>query len=356
MIVMNTNHETANDVAEKKLSMTTNLEAHFHATAIELGAKQATSEVFAELRTAYEDRARTYHSLEHVDECITLLTDVRATLDNPAEVAMAVWFHDAVYATHPFASSEEQSAALARKSCARMGIADPVARRIASMVRATKNHQLPVEDPDVHERDAATLFDVDLAILGADPVRYARYERDVRLEYGWVPEGLYRSKRAKILRAFSARPSIYRTSPLHDRLEKRARENIDRAVIELTAKVDTLVLHATDDHLFATRAARLERRHAWSELYFVSVFTVGSRASVSVAFSPDDDGSLQIELADPRAAEVLDRLHSIPDYDHDAEHRALTSGTPAIGYSRERHRPVVGPLQPRRATAYRGNA
>ncbi|OJY16779.1 MAG: hypothetical protein BGO98_11330 [Myxococcales bacterium 68-20] len=328
----------------------------FRADAAALGARRDVDEVFAELCAAYQDESRKYHSLEHIAECLGMLAELRETLESPAEVALAIWFHDAVYATHPFASSEKRSAALAQKSCMRMGIGEPSAQRIAAMVRATKDHDPSSIAGSVHERDASALFDIDLAILGSDPVRYARFERDVRAKHAWVPEGIFRSRRAKLLGAFAARRAIYRTPILRERLEATARTNIERAVAELTATVDEVVLHPTDVHLFATRAARLEALHSWADLHFASILP-GPSPRLGVAFAPDDDGALQIALDAPYASEVVDRVRSIPEYDRDAERRAETSGVPSFVYSRERHRPVAGPLRKaERRAAYRGQA
>jgi predicted metal-dependent HD superfamily phosphohydrolase len=339
-------------------STTRDLETLFRADAAALGARRDVGGVFTQLRAAYEDQSRRYHSLEHIAECLAMLEDERSTLESPAEVAMAIWFHDAVYATYPLSSSEERSAGFAEASCTRLGIAGPSAVRIAAMVRATKDHDLTSDGARaaVHERDALTLFDIDLAILGAEPVRYARYERDVRAEYAWVLDGIFRSRRAKVLRAFAARPAIFRTPRLHDRLEAPARTNIDRAVIELTSKIDEAVLHATDNYLFVTRAARLEALHSWSELYYACILSTPLMpARLCLAFSPEDDRGLQIRLDAPHAHEVVDRVRSIPDYDHDAEQRALRREGPGIVYSRERHRAVTCPLSARARAAYREN-
>ena len=333
------------------------------ALGVEGGREREVGDVFAQLREAYEDAARAYHSIEHIAECLALLDEARSSLEAPAEVAMAIWFHDAVYATHPLADSEKRSAALAKASCARMGIPEPAAERIAAMVRATKSHELPRADRGgggaaVRERDWLTLFDIDLAILGTDPVRYARYERDVRSEYRRVPEGLYRSGRAKVLRAFLARPAIFETPRFHDRFEASARVNLERALAELTAKADALVLHATDEHLIATRAARLEVQQAWSDLHYATIVPGprGGAPRLGLAFAPDDDRALQVALDAPYASEIVDRVRTIPDYDRDAEQRGRTSGAPAIVYSYERHRPVVGPLRVQSGAAYRGSA
>jgi predicted metal-dependent HD superfamily phosphohydrolase len=88
------------------------------------------------------------------------------------------------------------------------------------MILATK-HAALAEDPDTR-----LLTDIDLAILGAPPARFADYERQIRQEYSWVPDVFFAAKRTEILRGFLARPRIYGTDFFRDRFEARARENL----------------------------------------------------------------------------------------------------------------------------------
>src|SRR5205085_2474304 len=69
--------------------------------------------------------------------------------------------------------------------------------------------------------------------IGAPPARFDEYERQVRAEYTWGPEFLFRRKRRAILEAFMARPAIYATAPLGERLEARARANLARSLARL---------------------------------------------------------------------------------------------------------------------------
>ena len=151
-------------------------------------------------------------------------------------------------------------------------------------------------------------------------------------------------------------PRIYRTPLLRDRFEAAARANIDGAVRELEAAVDELVLHATDEHVFATRAARLELLHPWSDLYYASARPGlgGTSPKLGVAFGPDDDRALEVAVDAPGAVDVVERLRSVPGYDHDEERRAESSRTPTIVYSRERHPAIDGPVRRIPRAAYRG--
>jgi predicted metal-dependent HD superfamily phosphohydrolase len=67
---------------------------------------------------------------------------------------------------------------------------------------------------------------IDLAILGAEPRSYARYEAAVRLEYGYVPEEAYHEGRHHFLQALLERPAIYANPALRDVLEDAARHNL----------------------------------------------------------------------------------------------------------------------------------
>lgn len=92
--------------------------------------------------------------------------------------------------------------------------------RVLALIMATCHDAEPT-DPD-----ARLLVDIDLAILGAAPARFAEYDAQVRTEYRWVPGWLYRRKRKQVLAGFLARLAIYGTDRFRARLEERARENL----------------------------------------------------------------------------------------------------------------------------------
>ena len=53
-------------------------------------------------------------------------------------------------------------------------------------------------------------------------------DAQVREEYRWVPDPIYRAKRKEVLAGFLARPVIYGTERFRERFEVRARENLRR--------------------------------------------------------------------------------------------------------------------------------
>jgi predicted metal-dependent HD superfamily phosphohydrolase len=83
-------------------------------------------------------------------------------------------------------------------------------------------------------KDAKLIVDIDLAILGATPERFAEYETQVRQEYAWLPSPVYKRERGRILNGFLKRKNIYSTPYFQIDHEERARENIRGSLAELS--------------------------------------------------------------------------------------------------------------------------
>lgn len=167
------------------------------------------------LKVRYAEPQRRYHTLEHIEHCLEEFDPRQAR--EPEAVELAIWFHDAVYDTRR-AENEERSAELLLALM-------PEAKSAARLILATKHHRASTPDE-------ALLVDVDLAILGQPEARFDLYERQIREEYAWVPEPIFRQKRAAILRGFLDRPFIYGTEPFRARYEAAARRNLSRTGLD----------------------------------------------------------------------------------------------------------------------------
>jgi predicted metal-dependent HD superfamily phosphohydrolase len=191
-----------------------------------LGARGEGIPIFEMLAQAYGEPARTYHNVDHLQHCLAQLDHHRAMADRPDEVEAGLWFHDAVYAPGK-SDNEERSARLAEAALREGGVGAEVAQRIAQLVLATRH-----AGPAVGE-DARLVCDVDLSILGSPPAAFDEFESRIRQEYRRVPRPLYRRSRAKILKGFLLRPSIYQTGAFRAQYEDQARKNLERAVAAL---------------------------------------------------------------------------------------------------------------------------
>ncbi|MBO9514847.1 MAG: N-methyl-D-aspartate receptor NMDAR2C subunit [Variovorax sp.] len=186
-----------------------------------LGVASPDEALLDELLACHCEAHRAYHTLQHVGECLALLEEEREHAQRPAEIALALWFHDAIYDVRRH-DNEERSAAWARQALLDAGVAQDAAERVHALVMATRHDAPP------GTTDARLLVDIDLAILGAPPERFAEYERQIRIEYAHVPPQVFEPRRREILDRFLARDPLYLTPSMRERLEAAARRNLKR--------------------------------------------------------------------------------------------------------------------------------
>jgi predicted metal-dependent HD superfamily phosphohydrolase len=204
------------------------MEATFRDAWHHLTGGAPSSELFARLRAAYQEPHRAYHNLIHIEDCLRQFEAVHSPAEHPAEVVLALWFHDAVYDPKS-KDNEERSSAWAAAELTQAGAAREAVERVRSLILATKHDAAPIGT------DAQLLVDIDLSILGRDPATFERYDLQIREEYRWVDEKTYNAARARILRQFLERRRIYQTEYFFIRYEVQARWNLERTVRELLA-------------------------------------------------------------------------------------------------------------------------
>lgn len=199
---------------------------NWNSTWKDLGVADSDEALYTELVERYSDRARSYHTLQHLEECFARLDEARSAAEQIHEIELALWFHDAIYDVRR-QDNEERSALWARDVVLGAGVSVDVADRIQALIMVTKHDGVPAA------ADEKLMVDVDLAILGAPVERFDEYERQVREEYSWVPGWLFRRKRREILRAFLSRPHIFNTEHFIAACETRARANLERSIAAL---------------------------------------------------------------------------------------------------------------------------
>jgi predicted metal-dependent HD superfamily phosphohydrolase len=176
----------------------------------------------------YSEPHRHYHTSQHLAECFEKVKSIIALAVHPAEVNVGLWFHDVIYDTRRH-DNEERSAAWARSAARELGASAESAQRIYDLIIFTRHTVEPVGI------DACVLVDADLSILGAPPARFQEYEAQVRSEYEWLPDAMFRSARARILKDFLGRPHLYCTAHFRQRYEAQARRNLQQSLVHLEA-------------------------------------------------------------------------------------------------------------------------
>jgi predicted metal-dependent HD superfamily phosphohydrolase len=173
-----------------------------------------------ELLERWAEPQRRYHTLDHLSDVLARTTELTAYAHDPDTVALAAWFHDAVYRPDR-SENEERSADLARRALPEAGVGPDRTAAVVRLVRLTVSH-----DPEPGDSDGEVLCDADLAVLAGDPASYAEYAAAVRREYAFVPDPDFRAGRAGVLRQLLGLPHLFRTPYGREHWERTARRNI----------------------------------------------------------------------------------------------------------------------------------
>jgi len=204
------------------------LQARFAQALLGVGASSDGELAFQSLLARYGEPQRHYHNLEHIDACLAWLDWFAGSANHRGEVALALWFHDAVYEPGS-GDNERASAELARRELSALGVTAASIDRITGAIMATASHEAPVGD-------AALVVDIDLAILGVAPRAFERFEQQIRREHAHVSDAAYRRGRSAVLQGFLSRERIFTTPAVAALLESPARTNLTRTLHALSGE------------------------------------------------------------------------------------------------------------------------
>ncbi len=195
------------------------LAARFRALVRTLGGDpEAAPAVFARVHAAWAAEPRRYHDLEHLVDCLRELD----AATGPPTAELALWYHDVVY--EPGATDcEERSAIMLSRDAVTLAIPTATATAAAAVVRATA-HALGRDA--LNDATAELVLDIDLSILGRDPLRFMDYEYGIEEEYAPTSTLAFRRGRGHFLAALLERDRIFQTEHFRAWYEQPARAQI----------------------------------------------------------------------------------------------------------------------------------
>jgi predicted metal-dependent HD superfamily phosphohydrolase len=181
---------------------------------------QYSEKIFQAVINAYCNPARHYHNLEHIQQILQAIEEVKYLSNCPNIISLSAWFHDYVYCPER-QDNEEKSAEYAKINLNKLKISNQIIEAVKQIIISTKTHY-----PLLDNIDNLIFLDADLSILGTSPERYWRYAQAIRQEYHWLSDRDYQQGRTKVLNNFLARDKIYYTDYFYRQLEKAARNNL----------------------------------------------------------------------------------------------------------------------------------
>ena len=184
---------------------------------------QLKHELWTEIEQNYADKKRHYHTLQHLDNLLAQLIEIKGEIQNWEAILFTLYYHDIVY--DPLKSdNEEKSAALAEKRMKQISVSADTIERCKKHILATKSH-LKSTDSDTNY-----FTDADLAVLGQPWEAYTLYYKNVRKEYAIYPDLVYHAGRKKVLHHFLTMDNIFKTDFFYHKFEKQAKQHIQKEI------------------------------------------------------------------------------------------------------------------------------
>ena len=181
-----------------------------------------------EIANAHQQKGRYYHNLKHLEHLYRCLVLVKKEIQDWEIVLIAIFYHDYVYNILK-KDNEKQSAKKAALILDKLSFDKTRIDLCVEMINETKGHSIS-DNTDINH-----FTDADLSILGGDWQLYKTFAENVRQEYRFYPDFMYKKGRLNMLNHFLMMPRIFKTHYFFNQFETKARENLQRE-IELLSK------------------------------------------------------------------------------------------------------------------------
>ncbi len=179
------------------------------------------------LLVAYNEPHRVYHRLTHIESCFRIFREVVHLANNADALALAIWFHDAIYNID--AEDNEQRSADWFLEKTEGLFEDPLRDLVKEHILATMHC-----GTDIKDHDSQIMVDIDLFSFGKPWPEFLRDSEDVRAEKRHVPDEQFYPKQCGFQQFLLKQPRFFQSDYFYRHYEKQARKNLTRfmALIE----------------------------------------------------------------------------------------------------------------------------
>ena len=168
---------------------------------------------------AYSEPQRVYHTLDHIQQCLSQFDKIRPQLQNPDAVELGIWFHDVIY--QPGAADNEQLSANQFMEMT-SGLFDEAIRNTVSQhIMATLHCGEDVDNPDTKY-----MLDIDLSSFGLPWPEFLRDSKYLREEMDYLSDEVFYRKQFEFQRNLLDQPRFFKSDYFYDKCEDQARKNV----------------------------------------------------------------------------------------------------------------------------------
>ena len=181
-------------------------------------AKDESSAIHRHLTDSYSEPQRYYHTLDHIEHCLSLFDKICSEVENPEALELAIWYHDVVYT--PGAKDNEQLSAdlfMAKSH----GVFDDAQRdTIYRHIMATVH-----DGSEYGNTDTQFMLDIDLSSFGRPWPEFIQDSDNLRLEMKDQPDEVFYQKQATFQDKLFGQPRFFKSDYFYQKYEIQARQN-----------------------------------------------------------------------------------------------------------------------------------
>ena len=167
---------------------------------------------------SYSEPQRFYHTLDHIEHCLSLFDKIRSEVENPEALELAIWYHDVVYT--PGAIDNEQLSADQFMATSNGVFDDALRDTIYRHIMATVH-----DVSEIKNTDTQYMLDIDLSSFGLPWPEFIRDSDNLRLEMKGQSDEVFYQKQAAFQDKLFGQPRFFKSEYFYRKYETQARQN-----------------------------------------------------------------------------------------------------------------------------------
>ena len=181
-------------------------------------ANDESSAIHQHLIGCYSEPQRYYHTLDHIEHCLSLFDKIRSEVEIPEALELAIWYHDVIYT--PGARDNEQLSADLFMATSHGVFDDALRDTIYRHIMAT------VHDGSEYENtDTQFMLDIDLSSFGLPWPEFIQDSDNLRLEMKDQPDEVFYQKQAAFQDKLFGQSRFFKSDYFYQKYEIQARQN-----------------------------------------------------------------------------------------------------------------------------------
>ncbi len=175
--------------------------------------------IYLQLVASYSEPQRAYHTLDHIETCLTVFDEAVSTLDDPNAVELSIWFHDVIF---ELCAKDNEQRSADHFMVITDGVFDNALRnKVYRYIMATLHCGSEITDAD-----SKVIVDIDLFSFAMPWPDFLRDSESVRREVCHMTDEEFYPCQTGFQQTLLDRPRFFQSDYFYNKYENQARKNL----------------------------------------------------------------------------------------------------------------------------------